>query len=73
MGLLHFHVITITDRRMLCAWAYDLCAFSGCLMGKTREDKGRPNMTQMTSLLAVATVVIDLRTLFLQSETGAYT
>ena len=27
-------------------------------------------MTQMASLLAVATVVIDLRTLFLQSETG---
>ena len=29
-------------------------------------------MTQMNSSLAVATVVIDLRTLFLQPETGAH-
>lgn len=41
--------MTITERQM--PRGRNLCTFSGCLMGKTREKK-----TQMASLLALATV-----------------
>ena len=42
-------------------WARDLCAFSGCLMNKTRENQqNKHNMTQVASLLALATVLMGL-------------
>ena len=54
-------------------WAHNLCTFSGYLMDKT--DKVRHSMTQIASLLAVATVFIGLWTRFIysQGEGGAYT
>ena len=80
-GSLHFRVTTITDRRMPRA----RCAISvlslGChksvVMGKTREKQpSRHNMTQIASLLAVATVIVGLWTLdiyiiFTVSQRGA--
>ena len=55
-------------------WVRDLCTFSGCLVGKTREnDKVRHIMIQIASLLAVATVFVDLWTPFYsQGEGGLY-
>ena len=59
-------------RPLNATWARDLCTFSGCLVGKTRENnKARHTMTQIASLLAVATVFIDLWTP-LYSQGGAY-
>ena len=38
---------------------HDLYTFSGCLMGRTQEKRQeRHNMTQLASLLAVATVLL---------------
>ena len=53
-------------------WARDLCTFSGCLVGKTRRknDKVRHIVTQIASLLAVATVFIDLWTPFYSQGGG---
>ena len=42
-------------------WTRDLCSSFGCLVGNTRENnKVWHNMTQIASLLAVATVFVDL-------------
>ena len=57
-------------------WARDLCTFSGCLAGKTREKRqSRHNMTQIASLLAVATVLLTYGLHFTAREGGspAYT
>ena len=55
-------------------WARDLCTFSGCLVSKTREKRQSKAYYDTNSLLAVATVFIDLRTPFYsQGGGGAYT
>jgi hypothetical protein len=47
------------DRPTNATWACDLGTFSGCLMGKTREnDEVRYSTTQMASMIAVATVLL---------------
>ena len=64
---LHFRVTTITDHWM--PRGRDLCTFSGCLVGKPREnDKIGIIMTQIAGLLAIATVFIGLWTLFTVRE-----
>ena len=47
-------------------WAHNLCIFSGCLVGKTREKQQSALKAyhDTNSLLAVATVYIDLWTPF---------
>ena len=51
----------------------NLCSFSGCLVGKTRENDKVRHMTQISSLLAVATVFVALWTQFYsQGGGGAY-
>ena len=52
-------------------WARDLCTFCGCLVGK--NDKVRHIVTQIASLLAVATVFIDFWIPFYSQGGGAYT
>ena len=68
---LHFKFLMtiITDHRMARERV-----ISGCLVGKTRENnKVRHNVTQITSLLAIATVFIDFNMdSILQSGGGAY-
>ena len=60
---LHFHY-----QLSNATWACDLCTF---LVGKTREnDKERHNVTQIASLLAVATVFIDIQTPFYSQGGG---
>ena len=59
-------------------WARDLYTFSGSLMGKTREnDEVRHNMTQIASLLAVATICLGYGLYYLHFTVreggGAYT
>ena len=53
-------------------WARDLCTFSGCLVGKTREKRQSKAYcdTHIASLLAVATVFIDLWTPFYSQGGG---
>ena len=56
---------TITDRRMQRGRA--ICSLSGLAVWWAKLEKNhkvRHNMTQIASLLAVATVFIDLWTLF---------
>ena len=48
----------------------NLCTFSGCLMAKLTKNDIRQNMTQMTSLIAVATVFANSNIYILQSEGG---
>ena len=62
MGSLHLHVM---------AWVHNLCTFSGCLIEK--NNKGI-NMTQMSSVLAVASVFIGFLATFTVSlrEGGLY-
>ena len=81
-GLIHEILTFLCDdhyRPPNATWARDLCTFSGCLVGKTREkcDNVRHIMTQTASLLAVATVFIDLWTAFYSQggggPGGAYT
>ena len=75
MGLIHGIVIFNCDnhyRPTIATWAYDLCTFSGCLMGKIREksDKVSHNMTQIASVLAVTTTFISLWTLISRQRRG---
>ena len=55
-------------------WMRDSCTFSGCLMGKTRYkcDKVSHNMTQIASVLPVATIFTSLWTLTSRQRRGAY-
>ena len=56
-GSLHFRVTTITDRRMPRGRAISLAVWWAKL---EKNDKVTHNMTQIASLLAVATVFVDL-------------
>ena len=59
-GFLHFHVITITDRRMPRGRAISVFSLAVWWTKLEKNDKIRHNMTQIGSLLAVATVFVDL-------------
>ena len=63
-------------RSLNAMWAHDICTFSGCLVGKTRENNEvrHNNMTQIASLIAVVTVFIGLWILFYSrgGEGGLY-
>ena len=63
-GLIHGSVTFPCDdhyRPSNATWVHNLCTFSGCLMAKLeKNDKVRHNMTQLASLLAVATVFFFL-------------
>ena len=56
-------------------WARDLCIFSLAVWWAKLEknDKVRHTMTQIASLLAVATVFVDLWAPFYSQGGGAYT
>ena len=57
---------------MNATWARDLSTFSGRLMGKTqyKSDKISHNMTQIASVLPVATISISLWTLISRQRRG---
>ena len=58
-------------RSLNATWARDICTFSGCLVGKTRENNEvRYNMTQIASLITVATVFYWLMDSILQLGRG---
>ena len=59
-GSLHFRVTTITDRRMPRGRAISVLSLAVWLAKLEKNDKVRHNMTQIASLLAVATVFVDL-------------
>ena len=59
-GSLHFRVTTITDRRMPRGRAMCVLSLTVWWANLEKNDKVRHDMTQMASLLAVATVFIDL-------------
>ena len=60
MGSLHFRVTTITDRRMSRGRAISVLSLAVWWAKLEKNDKVRHNMTQIASLLAVATVFVDL-------------
>ena len=76
-GLIHGIVIFTCDDHYWptnATSACDLCTFSGCLMGRLKKsDQVSHNMTQIASVLAVATVFVSLWTLISRQRTGAYT
>ena len=57
---LHFHVTTITNRRMPRGCAISVFFLAVWWAKLKKNDKIRHNMTQIASLLAVATVFVDL-------------
>ena len=59
-GSLHFRVTTITDRRMPRGRAISVLSLAVWWAKLEKNDKVRHNMTQIASLLAVATVFVDL-------------
>ena len=59
-GSLHFCVTTITDRRMPRGRAISVLSLAVWWAKLEKNDKVRHNMTQIASLLAVATVFVDL-------------
>ena len=59
-GSLHFRVTTITDRRMPRGRAISALSLAVWWAKLEKNDKVRHNMTQIASLLAVATVFVDL-------------
>ena len=71
-GSSHFRVTTITDRRMPRGRAISVLSISLAVWWAKLEknDKVRHNMTQIASLLAVATVFIDLWTPFYSQGGG---
>ena len=75
-GSLHFRVTTITDRRMPRGRAIFVLSLAVWWAKLEKNDKVRHNMTQIASLLAVATVFVDLCQNWLHftvREGGAYT
>ena len=60
MGSLHFCVTTITDRRMPRGRAISVLSLAVWWAKLEKNNKVRHNVTQIASLLAVATVFIDL-------------
>ena len=69
-GLLHFRAMTITDHRMPCGRVISVLSLA---VWWSKLEKVRYNMTQIASLLAVATAFIGLWTLFYsQGGGGAY-
>ena len=76
VGSLHFRVTTITDRRMPRGHAISILSLAVWWAKLERNDKVRHNMAQIASLLAVATVFVDLCQIMasiLQSGREAYT
>ena len=61
---LHFCVMTITDRQIPRGRAISVFSLAYWWAKLEKNDKVRHNMTQIASLLAVATVFIDLWTPF---------
>ena len=59
-GSLHFRMTTITDRRMPRGRAMSVLSLTVWWANLEKNDKVRHDMTQIASLLAVATVFIDL-------------
>ena len=75
-GSLHFRVTTIIDRRISRGRAISVLSLAVWWAKLEKNDKVRHNMTQIASLLAVATVFVDLCQIMgsiLQSGRGAYT
>ena len=70
MGSLHFCVTTITNPRMPRGHVIYVLSLAVWLAKLEKNDKVRHNMTQIASLLAVATVFIGLWTLFTVREGG---
>ena len=64
---------TITDRRMPRGRAISALSLAVWWAKLEKNDKERHIMTQIASLLAVATVFIDLWTPFYSQGGGAYT
>ena len=59
-GILHFRVTTITDRRMPRGRAISVLSLAVWWAKLEKNDKVRQNMTQIASLIAVATIFVDL-------------
>ena len=72
-GSLHFRVTTITYRRMPRGRAISTLSLAVWWEKFEKNDKVRHNMTQIASLLAVATVFVDLWAPFYSQGGGAYT
>ena len=72
-GSLHFRVTTITDRQISSGRAISVFSLAVWWAKLEKNDKVRHSMTQIASLLAVATVFIDLWTPFYSQGGGAYT
>ena len=72
-GSLHFRVTTITDRLMPRGRAIFVLSLAVWWAKLEKNDKVGHNMTQIASLLAVATVFVDLRAPFYSQGGGAYT
>ena len=70
MGSQHFHVTTITDRRMSRGHAISVLSLAVWWAKLEKNDKVRHIVTQTARLLAVATVFIDLWTHFTVREGG---
>ena len=77
MGSLHFRVTTITDLRMRRGRAISVLSLVVWWAKLEKNDKVRHNMTQIASLLAVATAFVDLcqimGSILHCREGGAYT
>ena len=71
-GSLHFRVTTITDRRMTRGCTTSVLSLAVWLAKLEKNDKVRHNMTQIASLLAVATVFVDLWAPFYSQGGGLY-
>ena len=69
-GSKHFRVTTITDRRMPYGRAISVLSLAIWWAKLEKNNKVRHNMTQIASLLAVATVIIDLWTPFYSQGGG---
>ena len=72
-GSLHFRVTTITDRRVPRGRAISVLSLTVWWTKLEKSDKVRHKMTQIASLLAVATVFVDLWAPFYSQGGGAYT
>ena len=70
MGSLHFRVTTITDRQMPCGRVISVLSLAVWWAKLEKNNQVRHNVTQIASLLAVAT---DLWTPFYSQGGGAYT
>ena len=69
-GSLHFRVTTITDRRMPHGRAISVLSLAVWWEKLEKNNKVRHSVTQIASLLAVATVFLDLWTPFYSQGGG---